>query len=195
MLPTLPSWWSPTSFFLPSVARIDGMRPSSVQKQMKQIHFAVHLTITQHCKSTILQWRFKRKKKRSKGKLYSFIKERRDTSSTSIVWALSLEGSRRGCFTGISSEGRGRGSGVRGGAVLLTLPTSEPVSHAVSVGGPPPPSWSAGAAFSLSEAPRARPLLAAPCEQVKLDEAQRKRNKKVRLYFITHILFLFSRNC
>lgn len=41
---------------------------------------------------------------------------------------------------------------------------------------------------------RARPLHAAACEQVRLDQAQRKRKNK-RLDFITWILFLFPRNC
>ena len=38
-----------------------------------------------------------------------------------------------------------------------------------------------------------RRLRAAPCEQERLDSAQRKR--KVRLYFITQVLCLFPGNC
>lgn len=42
------------------------------------------------------------------------------------------------------------------------------------------------------EAPVVRPSHAAPCELVKLDEACRKRKrKKVRLYFIIQVQFLF----
>ena len=105
---------------------------------------------------------------------------------------------------------RGRSSGGPGAGVLLTLQLAAPRSASLHT----PrrhrlesrcrvqrfcacPSWGVTTAILQeevwSEVRRARPLRAVPCEQVTLSAKERK--KKVWLYFITQILFLFSGSC
>lgn len=75
-----------------------------------------------------------------------------------------------GCFLGILSAGRGQGSRGAGAAGLSGAP-GHGARRSISAHGPVNGSVSAAVLHQglWSEAPGAKPLLVAPCEQVKLD--------------------------
>ena len=178
LLPTLLSQ-APKSVLLLGVFRTNRMRKSLVQKES----------------------------------FYSLIKEWRGASLSSGGHTLP-ERLWAGCFTGFLSEGRG-GSGVLSWwAPLHCSHSTWRCQHGVSdvachrhlelpccaqhlCTRSRPELTCQHSRFTLgtlSEVPGVRPPHVAPYEQVKLDEAQRKRKKKKRLDFITQILFLFPRN-
>lgn len=114
----------------------------------------------------------------------------------------------RGCFIKFSAVGRGEGGvlpgphrgllGVPDHSAGLQTPCKQPAATTTLKSGVTPRAfasvlWAGCLHYQLcSEVLGARPLHVAPNEHRKLDKARWKRKKKVRFYFITQILFLFS---